>query len=153
MTISHFLYPLGLLFSHGKIHIPSDFKISHRKLLYSHGISHFSHGKLIVPWELKISHGISNYPMGKTNNPMGKFKIPLEFTPLVLIISPARCEQVKRKVVFDYAEHDLQHGGNGLSLCLTYGGCILAKIVLAELNWTVLKMIHVIVAMDAQVAC
>ena len=37
-----------------------------------------------------------------------------------LHISSARCEQVKKKVVFDYAEHDLQHGGgNGFSLCWT----------------------------------
>ena len=68
---------------------------------------------------------------------MGKFNFPWEFSPLILIISPARCEQVKSKLVFDYAEPDLQHGGYGFSLCWSWGGRVFAKIVLAELNWTV----------------
>ena len=37
---------------------------------------------------------------------------------------------------FYYDEPILQ---NGFSLCWTSGGCVYARIVLAELNWTVLK--------------
>ena len=68
---------------------------------------------------------------------MGRFNFPCDFTHLYLINSPVQCEQVKSKVVFDYAVLDLQNGGNGMSLCWTKGGCIFVKIVLAQLNWTV----------------
>ena len=83
-----------------------------------------------VPWEINIPMGIKIFPWDfvkvpwefvkvpwEKNNPMGKFNFPWEFSPLILIISPARCEQVKSKLVFDYAEPDLQHGGYGFSPC------------------------------------
>ena len=106
-----------------KENIPMElYKVPWENLI-SHGTIQ-SHGKLIFPWEFKISHGILSKSHGnlskshgEKNNPMGKFNFPWEFSPLILIISPARCEQVKSKLVFDYAEPDLQHGSYGFSLC------------------------------------
>ena len=97
--------------------------------LKSHGkIRKKKYNLISVPWEINIPMG--NFPWDfvkvpwefvkvpwEKNNPMGKFNFPWEFSPLILIISPARCEQVKSKLVFDYAEPDLQHGGYGFSPC------------------------------------
>ena len=90
----------------GKFEIPWEYKHFPWDILKSHGIFIFlmEHKSPVgiekviweivtFPWDLKISQW-------KTNNPMGKFNFPLEFTPLLLTISPARCEQVKSRVVF-----------------------------------------------------
>ena len=69
---------------------------------------------------------------------MGKLNFLWDFTPLSLIISPARREQVKIKVVFDYVDPSLQHSGNSFLCVGVEAGAFLTKLFLAELNWTVL---------------
>ena len=69
---------------------------------------------------------------------MGKFDFPWEFTSLFLIRC-ARCEQVKRKVWVFFTMLNLIY--NMAVTCFTVldlRRCIFDKIVLAELNWTVL---------------
>ena len=98
----------------GNFEIPSEY--SNR--IFSNPMGYqFSHENIKVSWEFKksheilsYSHRILKYPMRKTNNHMGKFNFPWEFYTFViynLIISPARCKQVKSRVVFEYAEPTL----------------------------------------------
>ena len=84
----------------GQFEIPWEYKSFQWDILKSHGI-------FIFTWEHKCPMGKCHIPIGFYNIPwenkyshvMGKFKFSWELIPLLIIISPARCERVKSRVV------------------------------------------------------